>query len=280
MARDRAAVVAHLYDRLLKVGTDPRHGDAGQGLQEWCATAGSMIQAEFPDLIERFREASAPPKWRSEIGGGVVHSDHGVFDNREEARANAKSVNWQRAEDWKQRLVAFMDGLQLVVASETKGRKVSKGTSANKKAAPIDRVLHTLKRFPNAIAWLASRDRGRAPFVRDEYDVQYVLPALLAIDFDDIQPEEPTPSRAGKSARMDFLLRKERIVVEAKVATKDNRSKIRDQLSLDIGDYAEHRNCDAVVFFVYDPRKVIKNPAALKDLEKDKRLKVRVVVAR
>jgi DpnII restriction endonuclease len=271
MARNRAAIVALLYDRLLKVGTDPRHGNAGQGLKEWCAAAGPMIQAEFPDQLERFKEATTAPKWQSEIGGGVVSTEHGVFDNREEARTNARSVNWQRTEDWKRRLVGFMEGLQLVVGSE--GALVPR-------QAPVDRVLHILDRFPWAVGWLAKRQRGRTPLaMKDEYDVQYLLPAMLCVDFDDVRDEEPTPSRAGRSARMDFFLKKERIVVEAKVATKDNNvSKIRGQLIQDIRDYAEHRDCDVLVCFVYDPHRVIKNPAALNDLAQDERPRVYMVV--
>jgi hypothetical protein len=52
--------------------------------------------------------------------------------------------------------------------------------------------------------------------VEDEYDTQDLFHALLAIDFDDIRREEWTPSYAGGSARMDFLLKEEGIVVELK----------------------------------------------------------------
>jgi hypothetical protein len=40
--------------------------------------------------------------------------------------------------------------------------------------------------------------------VGDEYDVQDLLHALLRLFFDDIRPEERTPSYAGESTRMDF----------------------------------------------------------------------------
>ncbi len=81
--------------------------------------AGPLIQDEFPTLVKRFEAAATPPKWRSEVGGGVVvRTDGTVFDNREEARASARSENWQRVEDWKRKLVSFMEGLQLLVGSE------------------------------------------------------------------------------------------------------------------------------------------------------------------
>src|SRR5574341_807535 len=52
--------------------------------------------------------------------------------------------------------------------------------------------------------------------VEDEYDVQDLLHALLTLEYDDIRPEEWTPSYAGGSSRMDFLFKLEQIVVEAK----------------------------------------------------------------
>lgn len=52
--------------------------------------------------------------------------------------------------------------------------------------------------------------------VADEYDVQDLLHALLRVHFDDIRPEEWTPSHAGSSSRVDFLLKEEQIIVEVK----------------------------------------------------------------
>lgn len=52
--------------------------------------------------------------------------------------------------------------------------------------------------------------------IEDEYDVQDLLHALLLLYFDDVRAEEWTPSYAGKSSRMDFLLKNERVVIEVK----------------------------------------------------------------
>ncbi len=43
-----------------------------------------------------------------------------------------------------------------------------------------------------------------------------LLHALLLLYFDDIRAEAWTPSYAGKSARMDFLLKNEGVVIEVK----------------------------------------------------------------
>jgi hypothetical protein len=40
--------------------------------------------------------------------------------------------------------------------------------------------------------------------VQDEYDVQDILKALLRVHFNDVRPEEPNPSIAGQSPRVDF----------------------------------------------------------------------------
>ena len=105
--------------------------------------------------------------------------------------------------------------------------------------------------------------------IGDEYDVQDLLHALLRIDFDDIRAEEWTPSYAGGSARMDFLLKREQVVIEAKM-TRDNLRdrEVGEELIIDVAKYKGHPNCRTLVCFVYDPEQHISNPVGLKrDLE-------------
>ena len=52
--------------------------------------------------------------------------------------------------------------------------------------------------------------------INDEYDVQDVCHALLRLYFDDIRPEEWTPSYAGSCKRIDLLLKNEKTVIEVK----------------------------------------------------------------
>ena len=69
---------------------------------------------------------------------------------------------------------------------------------------------------------LQRRHSGRLTLeVNDEYDVQDFLHALLRIFFDDVRPEEHTPSYAGKSSRIDFLLPEESIALECKMAKSE-----------------------------------------------------------
>ena len=98
--------------------------------------------------------------------------------------------------------------------------------------------------------------------ITDEYDVQDLLHALLKIFFDDIRPEEYTPSYAGKSSRIDFLIKSEKIAIEIKKTREGLKGKqIADQLIIDIDRYkAAHPDCETLFCFVYDPEGLIQNP--------------------
>jgi len=87
----------------------------------------------------------------------------------------------------------------------------------------IDRAMRVLERFPFVARQLQNRhgdsgvsEKRQRHEINDEYDAQDLLHALLRIDFDDIRPEEHTPSSGGSTARMDFLLKDETIVIETK----------------------------------------------------------------
>lgn len=98
--------------------------------------------------------------------------------------------------------------------------------------------------------------------IEDEYDVQDLLHALLKIFFDDIRPEEYTPSYAGKSSRIDFLIKSEKIVIEVKKTRERLKGEqIADQLFIDIERYKKsHPDCEYLFCFVYDPENLISNP--------------------
>ncbi len=105
--------------------------------------------------------------------------------------------------------------------------------------------------------------------IEDEYDVQDLLCALLKLHFKDVRPEEWTPSYAGGSNRMDFLLKEEQIAIEVKMTRKSLIDKeIGDQLIIDIAKYKNHPNCKTLYCFIYDPDALIRNPKGLSsDLE-------------
>jgi hypothetical protein len=100
---------------------------------------------------------------------------------------------------------------------------------------------------------LRRHDKRDTLKIEDEYDVQDLLNALLCLNFSDVRPEEWTPSYAGSSKRMDFLLKDEEIVIEVKMTRESLTDKnLGEQLIIDIANYKEHPKCKTLYCFVYD----------------------------
>lgn len=120
-------------------------------------------------------------------------------------------------------------------------------------------------RFHAIARQLRQRHDSRATLdVADEYDVQDLLHALLRLYFDDVRPEEWTPSYAGKSSRMDFLLKADQIVVEVKKTRQGlDAKKLGEELIIDCARYKPYPDCKTLVCFVYDPDARIVNPAGI-----------------
>lgn len=143
-------------------------------------------------------------------------------------------------------------------------------------------VIHLCRRFHLFAQQIRTRYDSRPTVeVKDEYDVQDLMHALLRLHFDDVRPEEVTPSLAGKSGRMDFLLKRERIVVETKMTRKNLKQKqVGDELIVDMARYRTHPDCGTLVCFVYDPDGFCDTPTALEDdlSRDDGQLRTRVIV--
>jgi hypothetical protein len=178
---------------------------------------------------------------------------HGIDELREAIHAQLKSLPW-----------------------------IEPAPSAAPTARPVDRLELLLRRFHSVARQLRHRHAGRPTIaIQDEYDVQDLLHALLRSLYEDVRPEDPVPAHAGASSRVDFLLKPERTIVEAKFATANLRDRqIGEQLIIDIERYQAHPSCDRLVCFVYDPGSHIRNAAALEaDLTGTRgRVSVRVVV--
>lgn len=151
----------------------------------------------------------------------------------------------------------------------------------------LDRLSLTVRRLPNVARQLRARrkDKGVARptlEINDEYDVQDLLHAVLKIDFDDVRPEEWTPSYGGANKRADFLLKNEQIIIEVK-KTRDalQQTRVVEELTIDIDHYRNHPNCQSLVCMVWDTDHLIHNEAALVgDLEKSHPNFLRVFVVR
>jgi hypothetical protein len=101
------------------------------------------------------------------------------------------------------------------------------------------------RRLPLAIRSMQRRHADRPPIViTDEYDVQDLLRTILVAMFEDVRTEEWTPSYAGGSSRMDFLLKREQLVIETKMTRSGHDARtVRDELAVDLLRYQAHPDC-------------------------------------
>lgn len=155
------------------------------------------------------------------------------------------------------------------------------------KPRTVEELLEVVvKGLRRAMHPLTHRRKGVQPLsFGNEYDVQDLLHALLRPWIQDIRPEEFTPSYAGSSTRMDFLLPGYGLVIETKIVRdRTHARKIGDELIIDIEHYRKHPDCKSLWCVVYDPDHLITNSPGLKsDLEgirtsKDGEVHVRVFV--
>lgn len=166
---------------------------------------------------------------------------------------------------------------------ELQGRSVSQAA----KPASVEELLSVVVRgLRRAMHPLTHRRKGATPLVfGSEYDVQDLLHALLRPWIQDIRPEEFTPSYAGTSTRMDFLLPTHGLVIETKMIRDRNHAKrVGDELIIDIEHYRRHPNCKTLWCVVYDQEHLITNSDGLRtDLEglrssKDGQVLVKVLI--
>ena len=139
------------------------------------------------------------------------------------------------------------------------------------KPSTIDDLLKIIIRgLPRAMHPLTHRRKGAKNLVfESEYDIQDLLHSQLRPWIHDIRPEEYTPSYAGSSTRMDFLLPEHKLVLELKrVRDRNHASKLGDELIIDIEHYRRHTQCDMLWCVIYDPLHLLSNPSGLAaDLE-------------
>jgi len=128
-------------------------------------------------------------------------------------------------------------------------------------------LKNIFEKFHLVVIQLRQRYNSRSTLeVVDEYDVQNLLHCLLKLHFNDIRREEWTPSYAGNSSRMDFLLKKEQTVIEVKktrIGLDDKE--LGKQLIIDKEKYKVHPDCKKLICFVYDPDGKILNPKGLQN---------------
>lgn len=158
-------------------------------------------------------------------------------------------------------------------------------TSRGATSAPerVEALFRIGDRFHLVAKQLRVRRESRPTLdVNDEYDVQDLFHSLLRLAFDDVRPEEWTPSYAGGASRMDFLLPEIEAVVEIKRSRLGlGARELGEQLIVDIAKYKRHPSCRTLFCFVYDPDGRIANPRGIEsDLNATQDdLTVRVLIA-
>lgn len=139
------------------------------------------------------------------------------------------------------------------------------------KPKAVEELLEVLVRgLRRAMHPLTHRRKGAQPLTfGSEYDVQDLLHSLLRPWIADIRPEEFTPSYAGSSTRMDFLLPAHTLVIETKIIRdRAHAKRVGDELIVDIDHYGKHPDCKRLWCVIYDPDQLITNAEGLKnDLE-------------
>lgn len=162
----------------------------------------------------------------------------------------------------------------------------STASGIGKPSSITDLLEVLIKGLRRAMQPLTHRRKGAQSLTfSSEYDVQDLLHALLRPWVADIRPEEFTPSYAGTSTRMDFLLPKYKLVPELKlVRDRRHAGKIGDELIVDMDHYRRHPDCDELWCIVFDQDHLLPNAEGLKaDLEgprttKEGTVNVRVLV--
>ncbi len=137
------------------------------------------------------------------------------------------------------------------------------GTPPSPGGADTFQILEMIARqFPHVARQLGLRRAPGMPLaVANEYDVQYLFQGMLALFFDDIRPEEPGPSIAGASSRVDAFLAPQQTIVEFKMTRKSlSETALGKELFIDFAQYAERPGTKNLFVFVYDPSKKIVNP--------------------
>lgn len=139
------------------------------------------------------------------------------------------------------------------------------------KPATVDELLEVIIRgLRRAMHPLTHRRKGaQSLHFGNEYDVQDLLHSLLRPWISDIRAEEFTPSYAGSSTRMDFLLPAHGLVIETKIVRdRGHANRIGNELIVDIEHYRRHPGCRRLWCVIYDPEHLIANAPGLRgDLE-------------
>ena len=203
------------------------------GYQEWYTRSSYVVRNLIPDRLAEFER--------------LYHLDN---PNRKKVDASNYTI-----EDYLHGVrISVFGGSSVegdIIASRKFGNQVGilRSAASRLKADLFDSEIDAVgnikkicKKFHTVAMQLRKRHDNRQTLkIEDEYDVQYLLHALLKICFDDVRPEAWVPEYAGGASRIDFLLKQEKIAIEVKKTRKKLTGKIiGEELLIDIARYDQH----------------------------------------
>jgi REase_DpnII-MboI len=132
----------------------------------------------------------------------------------------------------------------------------------------LDELAAIFRRLPEFISALgvAANPNVPAPTVANERDLQVLTNGILRLLYRNVIPEDAVPKKSGASSRADFVIKDEGVLVETKMTRKSLTDKrVGDELLIDWGRYPRYPDIRGVFALVYDPKRYLRNPAALED---------------
>ncbi len=123
----------------------------------------------------------------------------------------------------------------------------------------IEQLLHVLSLFPTLAGYLnGRRPSGSSLAINCEADVQDVLFIALKPIFPEMVHEQPTQKGAAGFSIGDFGFPQLRLILEAKfISRREDVQAKANEVAEDIWKYTHQSDCESVVFFVYDPKRLI-----------------------
>jgi hypothetical protein len=266
-----------------------------------CAVIGSVLSGSHGTLDALFISSGAPgepptlahhskwKEWLFRAGQDPNIDSLSVLGNVIEEFMDAAPVDPDAREAWVEQRKRVVEALEGDGLRYYQGGRVLPNGRVPEAIVPVDVSVNATPAMPKAVQEVLTRlvrglPRAMYPLIkrrkgaiqlsfRSEYDLQDLLHALLRPWVADIRPEEFTPSYAGSSTRMDFLLPAHELVIELKLVRDHAHARqIGKELIIDIEHYGAHPGCRHLWCVIYDPDRLILNVAGLvSDLEGERR---------
>jgi hypothetical protein len=220
-------------------------------------------------MLDALEGADLEPFVPASVRGGMSRDSRAIAEGQRLAphqQVRQRVARAARSIDSSEKAMALADRLCRQLAGRLQ-QQAERGTPASNAEAAAISVAAILRRFNQAARALQGRQRGRDDFeITDEYDVQDLVHAILRLHFEDVRPEESAPTYAGGASRIDFLLKREQVVVEVKMTRANLRDReVGEELAIDVIRYRTHPDAKVLLCFVYDPERRIQNPRGIED---------------